>query len=241
MSTIHCSFAVNVPQWIGLYLFQKGVADFGKGCEEVFNYNRMLAQVRRLNYVCPLCSLVRVLCAPAMWYWTVDQSDFAQVFHSVFALLWALCFLVPLVWFGSIVTQSGIVSVLDSDKTIREWPQDCRVNRPYHGLLSTRCWALFGAFWIELLWNVWIIYAGGDISRRFCGITFALVLFNAGMVFGGPVNFLARGPYCDRGIAETYILVSLFAMVGYLLLANSSSGLSVAVAGAEFPMKHWSY
>mmetsp|Transcript_80759 Transcript_80759/g.233555 ORF Transcript_80759/g.233555 Transcript_80759/m.233555 type:complete len:338 (-) Transcript_80759:59-1072(-) len=225
-----CSIAVICPSFIGWYLFRAGVADYAKGCQEVRNfYDYVLEQLEVLVVVIPICSVLRVFFAPGLWYHLADNGDFFGAITSLPAILWVLSWSVPFVMFMGICLKPGVRSVLSSDATINEWPEEMYVERPYHGLLSTRCHAMHGAFWIELLWNCWIIYCGADLGARVGGISIAIVVFNLGMVLGGPINFLARGPRCDAWIAQAYILVSVVVVEGVVALNHVWFGLKASI------------
>mmetsp|Transcript_123616 Transcript_123616/g.357551 ORF Transcript_123616/g.357551 Transcript_123616/m.357551 type:complete len:331 (+) Transcript_123616:113-1105(+) len=241
-----CAAAVSVPQFIGAYLFRAGVRDYGIGCEEQgVLFNASLDHMRLLVRFIPMCALFRVLCAPALWYWLADEKDFPGALRSFPAMMWILLWAVPFVLFKQILLRPGMRCVHSSHQTIRDWPEEMPCQRPYHGLLSTRCHAACGGFYIELLWHAWTIYAGDDVGLRLGGISIPIVLFNAGMLLGGPVNFLLRGPTCDGWVAELYLLVSLACAEGMLILNHAGFGLREAVNHATNgssigPYAHWS-
>lgn len=246
VGTFFCAAAVGGAHFTGLYLFRAGCNDFQKGCEEMKDeFNRVNQQLQFLKIFLPVCALLRVFCVPSVWYYMAETDNFGGALHSVPALMWVILWAIPFVLFKQILLMPGISQVLSSDRTIAEWPTECAVQRPYHGLLSTRCHAASGGFYIELLWNAWIIFQGTSIEGRVGGITIALVIFNAGMLMGGPVNFLSRGPTVDKWVAETYLVVSLFAVEGYVLLNHAWFGIRMAVShetnlSPYGPYGHWS-
>jgi len=244
ISGLLCAAAISCPHFVGLYLFRAGVNDFDKGCREMgMTMLPLLSRLHLLKWLLPLCCVLRVFCAPAMWYWIGEQHDLSGGMRSLPVWLWVVLMGVPFVLFMQILMKPGMRSVLSSHTTMREWPGDCPTDRPYHGLLSTRCHAASGAFFIEILWNAWTMYAGRDMSSRLVGITIPIVIFYSGMLMGGPVNFLMRKPYAESWIAETYILVSIAAVEGFVLLNFASFGLKAAIdprISPGGPYSHWS-
>jgi len=195
----------------------------------------------------PLTCLLRIFCAPAMWFYMWQINDDHRPPLCVATIFWVVNFLLSWGMFAQVILLPGISQVLSSHATMDYWPPECQVERPYHGLASTRCHALNGGFWAEFLWNLWIIVYYGDPSTgvRLAGISIPIVIFNAGMLFGGPVNFLARNPTKDRGVAQAYILVSIFAVEGLLLLNHAWFGIREAVNPVKNlsplgPYGHWS-
>jgi len=241
-----CAAAVSCPQFIGLYLFRAGVRDYGRGCEEAGVMTcPVLDQMRLLVRFLPVCASLRIFCAPALWHWMADLKDFSSALRSFPAMMWILLWSVPFVLFKQILLKPGLRSVHSSHQTIREWPEELPCQRPFHGLLSTRCHAACGGFYIELLWNAWTIWVGGDLGLRLGGISIPVLIFNLGMLVGGPVNFLSRSPTVDGWVAEVYLLVSLAAVEGMLLLNHSWFGLRVAIDHKDNdsflgPYGHWS-
>jgi hypothetical protein len=246
--TFVCAVAVSVPGWVGLYLFRTGCDDYTKGCTECMNKENWAC--RRLNFLksfLPLTTLVRIFCAPAMWFYFSSFNEYHRPPLSLAVILWIVNFLISWGLFAEVILKPGWAHVLSSHLTMDLWPQEHAVNRPYHGLASTRCHALNGGFWAELLWTLWIIanYADPHTGTRIAGVTIPVVIFTGGMIFGGPVNFLARKPDKDLGVAQAYILVAVFSVEGMLLLNHAWFGIRVAInpvsnASSLGPYGHWS-
>jgi len=247
--TLVAAAAVSLPQFVGLFLFNEGIADLQRGCEEQCNeHNWINHRLQRLKIVLPSMAVIRIFCAPSMWFFMADE------FHGpdwpvlgIFPMIWFVNMLVSWGLFFQVIMMPGMANILNSLKTISYWPLECHVERPYHGLASTRCHALSGGFWSEFLWNVWIVLFYGDtsIGMRIAGITIPLIVFNTGMILGGPVNFLSRNPYKDRWVAQTYIAVGIVAVEGYLLLNFAWFGIRQAVDPVTNlsrlgPYGHWS-
>jgi len=237
---------VACPHLAGLHLYRAGADDFKKGCEEMKNESHSVCQrMQILKTLLPTCCVLRVFCAPALWYHMAERGDFAGGLQSAPAVAWIMLWSVPFCLLNQIVLMRGFRNVLSSYDTLAEWPEHISLNRPYHGLASTRCHAANGGFYAELFWNCWIIYQDSNVAGRLAGISIPLIIFNVGMLLGGPVNFLVRKPKTDRWVAETYLLVSLFAVEGLLLLNHAGFGISAAVEpgalhGVFGPYHHWS-
>jgi len=243
-----CAAAISVPHFVGCYLFRAGVNDYKKGCTEVgVHLHWSIDWLQMLKVAIPSCAVLRIFCAPTLWMWAANK-DLEGSLRSLPVLLWVALWAVPFAMFQRILMRPGIRSVLSSHQSLREWCHELPCERPYHGLLSTRSHAANGGFFIELLWNAWVVYSAySNNDWSFCvgGITIPLFIFNAGMLMGGPVNFLSRGPAADTWIAETYILVSLGALEGFLLLNHCWFGLKSAIAPSTDnsslgPYSHWS-
>jgi len=246
--TFLAAAGVSFPLWVGLYLFRTGCDDFAKGCEEMMNRgNWVCKRLMFLKDFLPLTCLIRVFCAPAMWYYFSHWYAYERPPLTAAAVLWVVSFFVSWGLFAQVILLPGMSQVLSSHSTMDYWPPECSVNRPYHGLASTRCHALNGGFCAELLWTIWTVvnYSDASAGTRLAGITIPLVIFNAGMIFGGPVNFLSRNPNKDQGIAQAYILAAMFAVEGFILLNHAWFGIRQAINPVTNlsplgPFGHWS-
>jgi len=245
------AIAVSCPHFVGLYLFREGAVDFKKGCFEMNNHmHPVCARMEFLTFFMPICCVLRIFFAPALWFNMAEHADFDSAFHSLPVLLWIVCWSVPFTLLNQILLMPGMRHMFSSWNTLTLWPETIRLNRPYHGLTSTRCHAANGGFYAELLWNLWIVFQGTDVQWRLGGITVPLVIFNVGMLAGGPLNFLIRSPKKDRWIGETYLVTSgiatgVLAVSSMFVLNHAWFGIRSTVdlhlhEGPLGPFGHWS-
>lgn len=246
IGTFLASAAVVTPFFVGVHLFRTGAADCLEGCKEMRNEaNWICRRLQLLKDVLPVLCVFRAFCAPSMWYILGENRDWGGAFVNVPTILWATNFVISWALLAEVLLMSGVRHVLNSHHTMQMWPEECALQRPYHGKASTRCHALNGGFWQELLWNIWIIYWGKDYNHVIGGITIPAVIFFSGMIAGGPVNFMVRKPTVDVWVAQTFVLTTIFAVEGYVLLNHSWFGLAAALdplknSSAFGPYGHWS-
>lgn len=246
VGAILASAAVICPHFVGLFLLSAGSKDFTRGCERFHNNdNWVVTRIQLLVRVLPLTALVRVFCAPSLWHYLGQEQNLSLALRSPMVYLWVVDFAVSWTLLLQVVLQPGIRSLWSSSQCIETWPKDCAVGRPYHGLSSTRLHAANGSFFAELLWNAWIIFFARDSASVIGGITVPFVIFNAGMILGGPVNFLYGRPVLDVSVAQTFIFLSIFAVEAIILLNHAEFALPEALdttrpgIGPLGPYGHW--
>lgn len=231
---ILCALAVACPQFLGSALFWIGVRDFDRGCREMKNgLDPTLRNMKLLRWVMPFCALLRVFFVPALWFHLAEEPNLSQATHSVAVVLWVACFLLPYWMLLRFILMPGFRCALSSYRTINEWPEECAVQRPYHGLVSTRCHIAHGSFLVELLWTVWIIYQGPNHAYRVGGISVPMVAFNVALLIGGPINYLSRGPRRDAWVAYGFLIISTLSCDVMLVFAHAPFGLRNAVIASS--------
>mmetsp|Transcript_97613 Transcript_97613/g.209446 ORF Transcript_97613/g.209446 Transcript_97613/m.209446 type:complete len:373 (-) Transcript_97613:112-1230(-) len=242
-----CALGVGCVGGVGPYLYSLGHSDITKGLTASGSAGtcgwKPLFDV--LGVALFVCCVLRALFAPAFWTLLCERRDYKTALKSPLVICWLALFLTPFLCLTSVIF--GVVPhVTDFHRTISEWPSACKVERPYQGLFSTRCWAAFGAYLSEGLWHMWIIYWGTDSRRRVGGISVASFLFYLFMLAGGPLSFLGgvddSGHCDDAWIAETYIAVTILAFAGMLPLLHVNRCIPQAVTAANTALGshgHW--
>jgi len=220
---------------VGLYLYSLGVDDFQTGLTKsgTLASCELFGRAETLLWFMPLCALVRLIFTPFMWNCLIERRAFNYPLDIVAVVAFAAAFFVPFVWFAfGIVFTPGVSDQNDFEAAIANWPADCRVERPYHGLFQTRAWAMGGGFLGMLGMHIWVIVGGPNARCRVGAIVVPTVLFSIFMLLGGPYFFLRSAPdsFCpDLWIPNTYYAVTIITVIAMVLLCLLPACLPDAV------------
>jgi len=159
-----------------------------------------------LTYVVPTSCIFRVFLAPAMW---TDLGEQRCCFRgSVPAIAWVAAFCAAFIPLFAVMVQPGILSVHSPQETIADWPEDCLLERPYHGLFQTRTLAMFVCHCIELLWTLRLGMLAKRGESRAQTLAYPMLVAQPLLLVFGPLTFLWRlnGAPCADTVPE-YIFV----------------------------------
>lgn len=247
VGTLICSLSISCVGFVGPYLYTLGYSDIANGLKASGSVGscgwKPLFEI--LNTLLIVACILRTILAPSLWTHCFAHGPDWKALNNPFVLCWCILFSVPFL-FLSIPLFGLVPHVTLMDKTIRDWPTSCKIQRPFHGLFQTRCWAALGSFLAEGLWHLWILVHRDNFQRQVGAISVAMLLFYFFMCLGGPVLFLSAlddiGQCDDAWISITYLLVTSSSFLVLLLLLNIRSCVAQAVKTAETAVElytHW--
>jgi len=247
LGQMSCAAAICCMSFVGDYLFMFGVEDLETGLKKNNKHvgNKTLEKAKTLQWLMPMCAVLRVLFAPALWFWLAEKGSWLGALTSVPVLCWGVLYFCPCFMLVSLSMMKGVRHFADQDKCIANWPDHTEIDRPYHGLFQTRALAATGGFLVEFGWHMSIIYVGNDSLARVGCISVSTLIWNLLMLLGGPILMLTKspGPQCrDTWIAQVYIIVSLAACEAMVLLHHAWFALPQMMnSESKFgPYSHWS-
>uniref|UniRef100_A0A7S3TVG9 Uncharacterized protein n=1 Tax=Emiliania huxleyi TaxID=2903 RepID=A0A7S3TVG9_EMIHU len=224
-SLLLCSMAICGFCGWGWYLFDMGTSDFRIGLDAAGTSDSCSwkPQLEALDRLIPFLLIVRAATLPHLWHTLGAQPRrwmVALLTPACIGFLFAL--VLPLAWVTALVLQPGLQSVFNFNATLQQWPTDCAVNRPFHGLLQARMWALFTGLWME---TTMVIQTTRSFTRPASfgksGAATSLVPLILGM-FMGPLQPLAFEGI-DAQCPDTARLIA------YIVIAIGSNGIKLAL------------
>merc|ERR1712150_34864 len=74
------------------------------------------------------------------------MRDVVRTLRSPSVLFWLILFLWPALTLSALLYRGYLGDIRDAENTLLSWPQECALDRPFHGLVQIRCTGL-GVFW----------------------------------------------------------------------------------------------
>jgi len=248
LSKVTTSMSITFCSLVGCYLYSLGYADIVKGLAESGRLDTCSWRgwMWAMSVMGPAGCGIRMLLAPAMWSLLGERRDVIGACRHPAAILWMVCYFVPLAAMVYMMSFPGFRELADPEATIRDWPTDCSVQRPYHGLFQTRSYALTGSLIMEGLINLWIVIKCRDPDVRCVGFCVPVVIYNFGFLMAGPVSFLLRymgAPCDDLWIEQGYLFIAVVLLAVKLLLIAAPFGNQAAIKSQNQifgPFAYWS-
>jgi len=242
------SMAIAYLGIVGCYMFSLGYAEITKGMVESGSLNTCSwsTWMQVLSIVAPATCILRIFLAPAAWLFMGERRNLPAACMNPFALLWMVCYWVPLLMLVCMLAYPGFRDIFSSADTIDRWPSDCEVKRPYHGLFQSNSWALFGAYVYEGFIHLTITFRVNDQEGRTTAFGWPILLATSAFLAFGPIRFLANyegEPCADMWIEYTFLAVTVFFAFFKLLLSWAQFGMQDAVQSVNSffgPYAYWS-
>ena len=220
---VFAALSIAAVSFWGWWMLLYGVYDFDAGLRIAgsisCSWQPQLQALSRLSL--PLI-WVRTALLPPVWE-LLSKHRWRNIARQPVFLVYAAALVLPTTCVTALICQPGLGAVFDHAATLREWPSECAVDRPYHGLLQTRTWAFFTAQWMEV--SMVVAVAGSWKKDTFAQL--GAWVMTVPPILGslaGPLDALifnaaeGQDPCPDSGRLVAYQIIVAIANIAKLLL-----------------------
>jgi hypothetical protein len=141
-----CATSIAIFPSVGYYLFQLGLGDFSRTNAHNCHWDVQLELLARLI---PLCIALRCWLLPQFWNSCGGDKGWSGVKHDARAFVYVAAWWIPLILIHVVLLDEGLRNLFNHSEAVKDWPSGCGDQRPFHGLLLTRFWALAAGHWLE--------------------------------------------------------------------------------------------